>query len=280
MMLQRATTSAFWDFFRVPFQQAEAESREYARTARGFDWKTALILVTTAVTLTIQEYAFGRAGVDWIPAALDMLGATAQAAALDTLLDDAQNLRLAERVYWAVGTLITYILIPGLVVKVLFRERLRDFGLNVRGIHRSAWAYLVMLGVMVPVLLWISTTERFLNYYPFYRLRSGEPLWPRFCIWEAFYVLQFFALEFFFRGFLVLGLRRRFGFYAIFAMMVPYCMIHFGKPMPETFAAIIAGIVLGFMSLKTRSIWFGAAIHVAVALGMDFLSLWRNGLLG
>ena len=136
-----------------------------------------------------------------------------------------------------------------------------------------------MLGVMVPVLLYISTTERFLTYYPFYKLQSGEPLWPRFCIWEAFYVLQFFALEFFFRGFLVLGLRHRFGFYAIFAMMVPYCMIHFGKPMPETFAAIIAGIVLGFMSLKTRSIWLGAGIHVAVALGMDFLSLWRNGLL-
>ena len=77
----------------------------------------------------------------------------------------------------------------------------------------------------------------------------------------------------------MLGLRHRFGFYAIFAMMVPYCMIHFGKPMPETFAAIIAGIVLGFMSLKTRSIWLGAAIHVAVALGMDFLSLWHNGLL-
>ena len=49
--------------------------------------------------------------------------------------------------------------------------------------------------------------------------------------------------------------------------------------MPETFAAIIAGIVLGFMSLKTRSIWLGAAVHVAVALGMDFLSLWHNGLL-
>lgn len=280
-MLQRSTDDrSFWDFFRVPYRQAEAESREYARTAAGFDWKTALIFVLTAVTLTVQEYAFGRTSVLWIIDALDALGAAGEAAALDRLLDDPQNLRLAERVYWAIGTLITYVLIPGLVIKLLFRQRLRDYGLKIRGIHRSAWVYLVMLGVMVPVLLCVSTTERFLTYYPFYKLQSGEPLWPRFCIWEAFYVTQFVALEFFFRGFLVLGLRRRFGFYAIFAMMVPYCMIHFGKPMPETFAAIIAGIVLGFMSLKTRSIWLGAAVHVAVALGMDFLSLWRNGLLG
>ena len=60
-------------------------------------------------------------------------------------------------------------------------------------------------------------------------------------------------------------------------MMVPYCMIHFGKPMPETLAAIAAGIILGFMSLKTRSVWMGAALHVSVALSMDLCALWRSG---
>ncbi len=34
------------------------------------------------------------------------------------------------------------------------------------------------------------------------------------------------------------------------------------------------------MSLKTRSIWFGACLHVAVAMTMDFLALWHKGLLG
>ena len=59
-------------------------------------------------------------------------------------------------------------------------------------------------------------------------------------------------------------------------MTVPYCMIHFGKPMPETFGAIGAGVVLGFMSLKTRSIWLGAMLHVAVAWSMDAAALWRD----
>ena len=72
--------------------------------------------------------------------------------------------------------------------------------------------------------------------------------------WECSYGLQFIGLEFFFRGFMVHGTRHRFGFYAVFVMMVPYCMIHYQKPMPETFGAIVAGIVLGFMSLKMRSI--------------------------
>jgi hypothetical protein len=33
------------------------------------------------------------------------------------------------------------------------------------------------------------------------------------------------------------------------------------------------------MSLKTRSIWLGAVIHVTVALSMDFASMWRQGII-
>jgi membrane protease YdiL (CAAX protease family) len=85
--------------------------------------------------------------------------------------------------------------------------------------------------------------------------------------------LQFVSLEFFFRGFMLHGCRRRFGAYSIFAMTIPYCMIHYHKPLPETFSAIAAGVILGYMSLRTRSIWLGAALHIAVAWTMDAAAL-------
>ena len=87
------------------------------------------------------------------------------------------------------------------------------------------------------------------------------------------------SLEFFFRGFLVHGLKRRFGFYCIVIAVMPYCMIHFGKPMPETLGAIFAGLALGTLSLFTRSIWLGVAIHVSVAVSMDLIALWYRGAL-
>lgn len=122
--------------------------------------------------------------------------------------------------------------------------------------------------------LWVvSGTEGFQRKYPFYHLKPGEHPWPRMLIFEILYALQFVALEFFFRGFVLHGTRHRFGSGSIFVMMVPYCMIHFQKPMPETFGAIIAGIVLGFTSLKTRSIWLGASLHIAVAWSMETLAL-------
>ena len=103
---------------------------------------------------------------------------------------------------------------------------------------------------------------------------GSEDYWRRLAAWELLYALQFVGLELFFRGFLLHSLRRRFAAYAILVMTVPYCMIHFGKPMPETFGAIGAGVVLGFMSLKTRSIWMGAALHIAVAWTMDAAALY------
>ena len=56
-------------------------------------------------------------------------------------------------------------------------------------------------------------------------------------------------------------------------MVIPYCMIHFHKPLPEVFGAIVAGIVLGWLALETRSLWGGVLLHVAVALSMDVAAL-------
>jgi membrane protease YdiL (CAAX protease family) len=98
-------------------------------------------------------------------------------------------------------------------------------------------------------------------------------------VWELIYFVQFFGLEFFFRGFLVHSLKPALGKYAIFVMTVPYCMIHFGKPPAETFAAIFAGVFLGWLSYRSGSILLGLILHCAVAFAMDILALNNKGLL-
>jgi membrane protease YdiL (CAAX protease family) len=87
------------------------------------------------------------------------------------------------------------------------------------------------------------------------------------------YFAQFFALEMFFRGFWLGALRRSLGSGAIFAMAVPYCMIHYGKPYLEAVGAVVAGIALGSLSMRTKSIYQGFLVHITVAALMDWLSL-------
>jgi len=186
------------------------------------------------------------------------------------------NIRLFQLTYW-VSILITfYLFIPLFIIKVIFKEKLNAYGLSPKGLFKNYKTYVIFFLFMVPLILLVSTSESFQYKYPFYTPKE-ESLWPNFIIWQCLYLIQFFALEFFFRGFMIHGLKKQFGFYSIFIMMIPYVMIHFQKPMPETIGAIFAGIILGALSLKSRSIWLGVAIHYSVAITMDLAALWQKG---
>jgi membrane protease YdiL (CAAX protease family) len=250
------------DAIAVPLRQIEDEQREFLLSERGrqVDYEVILTLVTAAVALTIQYYCFTEyRPTGWL------------------LSVWPEHAELVRHGYWAFGQIVAYVLVPLPVIVLVFRRSPRDYGLKLRGVLANWWVYALMYLVMLPLLIWLSGNDRFLRTYPFYRLADGESLWPGLILWELIYALQFVALEFFFRGFLVHGTKRRFGVYAVFAMAFPYCMIHFGKPMPETLGAIVAGIVLGFMSLKTGSVGMGAALHIAIAWTMDGLAIWRAG---
>ena len=178
--------------------------------------------------------------------------------------------QLAELAWWSGAKVVGYLLIPALVAKAV-GWRLGELGLSWRGLGRHLWIYGVLYLAILPALIIASRTRPFLATYPFYHLASRS----RFDLlaWEAMYGATFVSLEFFFRGFMLFSLRRTLGPHAIFVMAVPYCMIHFHKPLAEVIGAIFAGILLGTLALRTRSIWGGVLLHVAVAWTMDLLAL-------
>jgi membrane protease YdiL (CAAX protease family) len=180
--------------------------------------------------------------------------------------------------YWALWRVLGFFILPALAVLVHPTLRKRPLGLSVKGMSNHLWVYAVLFVPVFIAVFVVSFFGEFQEYYPFYT--NANRSLGEFIIWESFYVAQFFSLEFFFRGFMIQPLRREMGSSVIFAMMIPYVMIHIGKPMIECFAAIIAGIVLGTLALRTRSIWSGFLIHVSVALSMDLLSIWQKSRIG
>ncbi len=230
------------------------DEAEKTATARGSTFKAAVVCITAALCLTLAFYL-------------------STPAMMRTLMGAGDG--WMQKLWWAGTVIVFYLLVPLLVVKCGLRERLSDFGLVMKFPAKDLPLYLGMLGIVLMLVAVFSGTEAFQARYPFYKPAACESLWPRFWIWEAVYLLQFVAVEFFFRGFLLHGLRRRMGFMAVFVSMMPYCLVHFGKPLPETLGAILAGIVLGIFSLKSRSILPGVLLHGGVALGMDLAVLWR-----
>jgi membrane protease YdiL (CAAX protease family) len=166
-----------------------------------------------------------------------------------------------------------YLAIPIVALK-LTGQSVREHGLETRGFSQHAWIYGLFYCIVLVLVVIVSFFGDFSEYYPFYKLADRS--WADFIAWEILYAAQFLSLEFFFRGFWLKAMKGAMGSYAIFAMTVPYCMIHFGKPWMEALAAIIAGIVLGTLAMKTRSIWSGFLIHVSVAISMDVAALLQT----
>jgi membrane protease YdiL (CAAX protease family) len=269
-------------FIVAPLRRANDDTRVYLESpaGRGVDRKTIAVLLIAALALTLHWYQCRVDQMVWVPWLLAHFGQAGAAASVQNWLDGVQASEIDRWTFWALAGFVSYGIVPALVLRFVFRERLADYGLKLRGAFADSWVYLLMLVFMAPLVWAMSFNPHFQKTYPFYEHPAGAPLWPDFWRWEAAYGLQFLGVEFFFRGYLLHGLRRRFGAYAIVVMTVPYCMIHFGKPLPETLASIPAGLALGFMSLRTRSIVLGVAIHITVAMSMDFASMWQKGWFG
>lgn len=232
----------------------EAASRHHAETTdpAASQRRVAVVLVTSALALTFIQFAQGGPTPTWLAEA--------------TTPDFARLLR------WGLVNVVGYIAIPWLAVRFVLGDRFADYGLGRPG--PGGWRpYAWLFALSVPFVVLASFQPAFQAKYPFYSLAPDEALWPWFVLWWLLYAAQFLGVELFFRGFMVHGLAPRFGIGSVFAMVVPYVMIHFTKPLLEALAALVGGVVLGFLSLKTRSIWWGVAIHVAIAFLMDALAL-------
>ncbi|HTQ45417.1 MAG TPA: type II CAAX endopeptidase family protein [Polyangiaceae bacterium] len=264
---------ALWWFFRSTWKDLDAEALEWRKNLDGIgktDMRPVVALVMCAVILTLQEYYGGRIFFD-------------QAIRPHLVKWDLAHPRLWKLAkydelygfsWWAFARVSGY-LAPFALWKLFFRDdSLLDMGLRVKGFMQHAWIYGLFLAIVLPVALLVSRQPDFGTYYPFYKQCSRS--WYDFLSWEAMYYAQFFGLEMFFRGFWLGALRRSFGSGAIFAMAVPYCMIHYGKPFLEANGAIVAGIALGSLSMKTKSIYQGFLVHITVAALMDWLSLWHR----
>ncbi len=230
-----------------------------------------IVLATVSVSLLILHYAKFATNLH---ALLQSLG---EWRGVDYLqqLRDAGWLELCSYLWWTSCHLLTFIVLPWLVIRFLFRAQMRDFGWRWNQVGEHWRGYLLLLSPILVFVVLVSMGEDFVEHYPFYRYAGRS--WLDFLLWELLYLSQFVFLEFFFRGFMLNALRPAIGANAIWVMCVPYLMIHFPKLWLEATGAILFGLFLGILALQSRSIWGGVLVHAGVALSMDVAALLRKG---
>ena len=166
-----------------------------------------------------------------------------------------------------------------LLINFLTLENKQEkLGLNKEG---NLKPFLILLVTIAPFIL-ISALDRGLsNYYPTFKYFHiaelwNSPEWVPVIFYEFIYGADFFNIELFFRGFLVIGLSTVLGRDAILPMAIFYCTIHFGKPLAECISSLLGGYLLGIVAFETRNIWGGVMLHIGVAWLMEMAAAISN----
>ncbi len=242
---------------------------ERVEAGLGTDWRPFWAMALGAAVLTFLRYYGTTDGF------LDWAHGQAETDAEWAAILNSDEAALYAKMWWAGWRMIGYVVVPALFIRLVMKESVVSYGLSLKGTREHAWIYGLGFSIVVIAVFAVSFEQSFQNKYPMYE-HAGRS-WKDLLIWELMYAAQFFALEFFFRGYWLKVCERVMGGHAVTCMVVPYCMIHFGKPWPETIGAIFAGLLLGTLVLRYRSIWAGVVVHVSVAVSMDVLSLWQKG---
>ncbi len=195
-----------------------------------------------------------------------------------------------EWIAFFAGTVLL-VVIPALLIKLVYKQDLRDYGLGLPPPGRRRFALLsaaLLFVVSLPAFYLGTKDAGMIATYPMYRGFTGI---GQFAIYEAGYLAFFLNIEFIFRGYLLFGLYQFqdrdaptgifglrgplvFGYYAIFIAMLSYTAWHLGKPIPELWGTLLWGIAAGTVALVSRSIWLLVLVHWLLNMFLDFM-IWR-----
>jgi membrane protease YdiL (CAAX protease family) len=167
------------------------------------------------------------------------------------------------------ASLVLLALLPLGAACWLFRESPAAFGLGA-GRWREG---LVWLAVGIPLVLLAGRvgagSEAMRAVYPLDRGLGPEP--HRFLPGAAMEFLYYGSWEVLFRGVILFGLRGAIGGGNANVVQTALSVLaHFGRAPDETFAAIPAGLLFGWVNLRVGSIWYVAVLHWLVGASMDW----------
>ncbi len=187
---------------------------------------------------------------------------------------DTDDDKFFSTLYWFSADGFLMFVIPLLLIFFLLKDKPKNFGFQKGDVSFGLKSSAVFILIMLP-FLWIATgSESFVKTYPQGGLRVKENI-DVLLYYELFVGFYMLAWEFFWRGYMLFGLKEKFGYYAVFIQMIPFMILHRGKPEIETFGSIFAGLILGVQALRANSFIYCFIVHWTIMLCVDVLSVMR-----
>lgn len=234
------------------------ELKKLSEIIRGMDKKVIIVFLSVAVLQTISWYFTSR---------------TFFRQNLFDYFSSSQNVDLYSYLYWFFGDFFSLFILPALIILFILKEKPKNYGLQFGDYKVGLKISFYFIIIMVVIIWFASSSPSFQSTYPL--LQRTRESWGLFLVFEAGLLIYIFAWEFIWRGFMLFGLEEKFGFYAVLIQMIPFVILHNGKPSIETFSAILGGIALGILAFRTRSFLYCVIVHIGVMFTIDLFSVLR-----
>lgn len=234
------------------------ELKKIIKEFSGLDKKLLYIFITIPLIQAISSYFTSRAFFR------------------NNFIEKFQNSNdpyLLEFLYWFLGDTFLAIIPTFLIITLIFKEKLSDYGFTFGEWKFGLKISFIFISFMIITLWFITASEQFASKYPL--LSSTKYSITTFFIYQAGMLIYLLGWEFTWRGFMLFGLEKKFGIYSVFIQMIPFTILHFGKPFLETLGSIPGGIVLGILALRTRSFYYCVIVHFSVMFAIDSISILR-----
>ena len=154
------------------------------------------------------------------------------------------------------SSFLYYIILPVIVITVILRKNPLDFGLKLGNPRIWGFYVIIMCLIAFPLLYAYRHSPTFQSYYGIAQFNFINYFLVTF--------VNIFAIEFLFRGFLLFGLREKWKEGSILIQMIPFVLIHLGKPELETLSTIITGIYFGYAAYRGKSFWPAFIMHMFI----------------
>jgi membrane protease YdiL (CAAX protease family) len=173
-----------------------------------------------------------------------------------------------------VGALVLLGLLPALIVKLVFREKLADYGVGLGHRLRTVRTFLICAPIVLLIAYLSSGGTSLGSEYPINHLARVSG-WG-FTLHVLTYLLFYLGYEFQFRGFMQHGLEESMGAAnALLVQVLASVLFHIGKPVSEIYAAIVGGLLWGLLVYRTRSLLSGMLQHFLLGIALDWFICHR-----
>ena len=156
---------------------------------------------------------------------------------------------------------VYYMVLPVFTILFILRKNPLDFGLRIG--DYKLWGFYVAITILIaiPVLYIGSLFSSIDQYYakPFDYYSFFAEMVPLLFVWE-----------FILRGFLLFGLKEKFREASILIQMVPFVLLHIGKPEIEILMCIPMGLWFGYIAYRGKSFWPAFITHTFINFTLKY----------